>query len=42
MAVVFRYILMNCTTVGVGGAGMVVDTSNMNGNIVGGVGGDGM
>ena len=39
MVVVCRYILMNCTTVGVGGAGTVVDT---NGHLVGGVGNGGM
>ena len=33
---------MNCTTVGVGGAGVVVDTCNVNGHIVGCVGGVGM
>ena len=42
MVVVFKYILMNCTTVGVGGAGTLVYTSNVNCNIVDGVGGGGM
>ena len=42
VVVVCRHILMNCTTVGVGGASTLVYTSYMNCNIVGGVGGGGV